>query len=135
MPGFPIDGHICLRQLIVRGRALQSATPTFDDRKASTSSRKLSRLEKGLNQTHEVILDLASDPSDHFLLEQNQEQLSDYKRDLAYVYEEPLALEVGENDETLHSRLEKLLFQCSHQLKKLLGSHLSEPITVTSAAE
>ena len=121
----------------MRGRALQSATPTFDDRKASTSSRKLSHLEKGLNQTHEVILDLTSDPSDHFLLEQNQEQLSDYKRDLVYVYEEPLALEVGENDErlTLHSRLEKLLFQCSHQLKKLLGSHLSEPTSVTSAAE
>ena len=124
-----------LSQLIVRGRAAQSATPTSGDGKASASSRKLSRLEKGLNQTHEAILDLASDPSDHSLLEQYQEQLSDYKRDLASVYEGLLALEVGDDDErlTLHCRLEKLLFECSHQLKKLLGSHLSEPTTVTSS--
>ena len=64
-----------LRQLIVRGRASKSATPTSGDGKASASSRKLLRLERGLNSTHEAVLALASDPSDHSLLEQYQEQL------------------------------------------------------------
>ena len=85
--------------------------------------------------THEAILSLASDPSDRSLLEQYREQLSDYKRDLASVYEELLVLEFGDDDErlTLHSRLEKLLFECSHQLKKLLSSHSSESTTVSAS--
>ena len=77
---------VCLRQLIVRGRASKSATPTSGDGKASDSSRKLSRLEKGLNSTHEAVLALASDPSYHSLLKQYQEQLSNYKKDLAVMY-------------------------------------------------
>ena len=52
------------------------------------------------------------------------------------MYEDLLALEVDEEDErlTVHSQLEKLLFECSHQLKKLLGSRSSES-TPTSSAE
>ena len=49
-----------LRHLITRGRASKSATPTASDGKVSTTSRRLSRLERGLTST---ILALAPDPS------------------------------------------------------------------------
>ena len=100
-----------LRQLIVHGRASKSATPTSGDGIANASSRKLSHLERGLNPTHEAVLALASDPSDHSLLEQYQQQLSDSKKDLAVVYDDLLALDVGDDDERIitDSKLEKLL--------------------------
>ena len=106
----------------------QTEPLTSSDGKLNISSR----LEKGLSLTHEA---LAPDPSDRSLLEQYQEQLMDYKRDFSAMYEDLLALEVDEEDEglTVLSQLEKILFECSHQLKKLLDSHLFESMPTSSA--
>ena len=84
--------------------------------------------------TYEAILALGSDPSD-CSLEQYQEQLADYKKDLAVMDEDLLVMKFDEDERlAVHSQLEKILFECSHQLKKQLASHSSES-TPTSSAE
>ena len=69
------------------------------------------------------------------LLEQYQQQMADSKRELAAVYEELVLLDLKDDDLViLHARLEKLLFDCSHRIKKLLDSHPSGP-TLTPVAD
>ena len=98
-------------------------TPTTDSRKLL--SRKLARLEAGLSRTDDTISATPIEPS---LLKQCQEQLSDYKKDLTVQYDDLLAMDVADEDEllVLHSKLEKLLFDASHKIKKSLTAAPAE---------
>lgn len=88
------------------------------------SSRKLSRVERRLRETEEALATMGKDGDETPLLEQYREHLSDQKKELSGIYEELITLDLPE-DHTLivkHVGLEKLLFTCSLQVKKLLGS-------------
>ena len=76
---------------------------------------------------NEALSDLPEDHDDVSLLEQYHEQLADYKKELASVYEELAALDLDDSDEfvVLHTKLEKLWFDCSHEMNKLLSMHVN----------
>ena len=103
---------------------ISSATPTnLDQRK--TLSRKLQHLDKNLSLVSETIKTLSSRAEDVCRLQQHEEQLSDYKKDLADFRNSLLSLELAEGDELmgLHTTLEKRFFDCSLQIKQLLRPH------------
>ena len=58
------------------------------------------------------------------LLEQYREQLFDHKKELAAVCEDLIALDLEEEDDLiiLLAKLERLQFECSHKVKKLLST-------------
>ena len=57
--------------------------------------------------------------------------MSDYKKDLATLYDNIVALDPKEDDELLtqHSKLEGLLFDCSRKVKKLIIDRRPEATT------
>ncbi len=100
-PSWPVR----IQQLL----AVREAVSVSGDRKVL--SRKLARLERGVTTT-DVKVDTPLDPSgDLSLIQQYQEQLFDYKKDLTDVHEGLLALDLDEGDEllTFHARLETLI--------------------------
>ena len=98
-----------------------------------SSSRKLSRLERSLNAVNEA---LALIPDDVPLLEQYSEQLLDYKRDLATIYDDLAAHDLNDDDAhlVLHAKLERLQFDCSHRVKTLLRTHSSRSTSRSTSA-
>lgn len=61
-------------------------------------------------------------PTEPSLLKQCQEQISDYRSDLSILYDDLLTMDIADEDGllVLHSKLEKLLFDTSHKIKKSL---------------
>jgi hypothetical protein len=89
-------------------------------------SRRLTRLERSLNSSHTAITELPDDYDDMSLIEQYQEQMSDFKAELNCLYRDMLADDIPDTDTLFmsHSSLEDLLFQCSRLLRK----HRSHPV-------
>ena len=58
------------------------------------------------------------------LLEQYQEQLTDVKKEICSIYEEFITTDLQDDHALIaqHVELEKLHFDCSHVIKKLLGT-------------
>ena len=77
---------------------------------------------------------LLTPPIEPLLLKQCREQLSDYKKDLSVLYDDLLANDIADEDELfiLHSKLEKLLFNTSHKIKKLLTVAPAESASTTT---
>ena len=90
-------------------------------------SRKLARVLRRLEETGAALPSMEEDHDDASLLEQHLEQLSDVKRELSALYEELIALDLADHHPlvTQHVKLEKLQFDCSHRVKKLLSFHVS----------
>ena len=99
-----LDAHI--QQLI----AICSTMPTSSDQR-KVLSRKLQHFEKTLSLVSENISSLSGWPEDICCLQQHEEQLSDYKRDLSDLRNSLLSSDLDESDEliTLHACLEKWL--------------------------
>ena len=100
---------------------LSSATPTNLDQ-CKTITRKLQHLDKNLSLASETIGSLSSRPEDICRLQQHEEQLSNYKKDLADSRNSLLSLDLADSDELLglHATLKKRLFDCSLQVEELL---------------
>ena len=100
---------------------MSSATPTHIDQRM-VLARKLQHLEKNLSPVSETIGSLTSHSKDNCHLQQHEEKLSDYKKDLADFRNGLLSLDLTEGDELLelHATLEKHFFDCSLQIKELL---------------
>ena len=113
--------------LTVRLKSLSAATvsPVADARKAL--SRRLSRLRTGLRRIHDIVHDTSPEKS---VLMQCQEEVSDYKKDLAIFYGELLSRDIDESDElsVAHSELEIELSDVASKLKAFLV-----PATVDSS--
>ena len=97
-----------------------TATMGLDIRK--TSSRRLKHLEKNLSTVHDKIEELSDGPEDVCHLKQHEEQLADYKKELADLQTQLLFLNISDEDELVveHSVLQDVLFDCSLKIKELL---------------
>ena len=109
-----------------------SATPTNSDHR-KVLMHKLQHLEKSLTVVSENVSSLSSRPEDVCRLQQHEEQLSDYKKDLAEFRNSLLSSSIEEGDELLglHSALEKRfsivlsrLRSCYDQVRTLQSLHL-----------
>ena len=80
-------------------------------------------LECSLSTTDDALSSTSSHPGVS-LWEQYYEQLADYKKELASVYEELMLLDLEEDEDLfiLHPKLEKLHFACIVKVRKLLSS-------------
>ena len=122
------DDHVA--DMNVRfNRLYSNATPTASGDRQKLSSRKLAHLERS-------VISLPTDHEDISLLEQYQAQLSDYKMEMAVIHTELLS--VDNEDEVsdqpvLYSKLEGILFECSHCARKLLRAqhHLESATTIS----
>ena len=108
--------------------------PTADVRKPL--SRKLARLEKGLHSIDEIISTASEGAPERSMIQQCTEELSDYKRNLAAVYDELLSNDIGDDDEltALHSKLEKSLFDVSQRVKRLSTTPMPESTSASASA-
>ena len=115
--------------LIIRLQKLITTCSSVADPDAcKIPSRKLAHLDKNLSSINDQIKSLG-DPDDACLIHQFQEQVSDVKKELGSVHDSLLQLDLDDSDElnvTL-AKLEKLIFDCSLHLKKLLKNHVVEP--------
>ena len=86
------------------------------------ASRRLLRLRKCLTSVDESIASLSGEPGDVCVLHQHQEQLSDFKAEVADICNSilPLGLEDEDNLIKLQNEIEKHLFDCSLEIKRLL---------------
>ena len=118
------DDVTALTVLIRQVLTVSSATPTHIDQH-KVLARKLQHLEKSLASVSETIGSLTSHSKDICRLKQHEEQLSDYKKDLADFRNGLLSLDLTEGNELLglHAALEKRFFDCSLQIKELLRPH------------
>ena len=108
---------ICLQTLSTPKTT--EAPSTIDPRRPL--SRKLARLEKGLHSIDSIISSTAEAALERSIIQQCNEQLSDYKGDLAALYDEILSNNIDDEDElvVLHSRLEKSLFDLGQRVRHL----------------
>ena len=85
------------------------------------ASLKLDHLKQRLEAVTEAIT--ATD-ADVYLLRQHEADLSDYKKELYHIHQELLALDLSEEDElsVSHTNLEKLVFDTSLNIRKILGA-------------
>ena len=118
------DDVTTLTVRIQRLITLSSTTPTNSDHR-KVLMRKLQHLEKSLSLVNETVSSLSSRSEDVCRLQQHEEQLSDYKKDLADFRNSLLSMDLEEGDEllALHATLEKRFFDCSLQIKELLRPH------------
>ena len=84
-------------------------------------TRKLARVQTGLNRIDEAIAP-TDPPVEGILLSQYQEETSNYKKDIAALYEELIAKDIADDDELFvsHSALERQLSTTFHKIKSLL---------------
>ena len=92
-------------------------TPPLDRRPLT---RKLSRVQAGLNRIDGAITP-TDPPIKRILLSRYQEEMADYKKDVAALFEELVAMDMDDDDElfTTHSTLERRLSTSSHKIKTL----------------
>lgn len=108
-------------------KLITCSSSVMDAGAEKASSRKLSRVERRLRATSDALALINEDHDDVPLLEQYQEQMGDVKKELSDIYEEFVAVDLPDDHALVirHADLEKLHFDCSHIIKKLLGSHAS----------
>ena len=110
--------------LAVRVERLIAACSSASDSGAKKiASRRLSHLKRNLSSLNEAVFAMEGS-AETPLLKQYQEQLTDFKQELADVRHELLTLGLDEHDELVATvtDLDKQLFDCSLQVKKLLYS-------------
>ena len=97
-------------------------------------SRKLTRVRRHLKETEEALAPLSEGHDDVPLLEQYQEKMSDIKKSLSAVDEELVTLDLDDDHDLVvqHAELEKLHFNCSHSIKKLLSFCTTRSVKVSA---
>ena len=109
------------------------ATPSSVDYQ-KLSLRKLTHLERGIIATRDAITALSIDHDDASLIEQYEAQLSDYKTELSTIQTKLLSVNdegVVQDQLSIHSKLEVVLFECFHYIRKLLKTCKTSESTTT----
>ena len=93
-------------------------------------------MERHLKAIEVALVPLKEVCDDAALLEQYQEQMSDAKNELSTIYEQLITVDLPDDHAlvTQHAALEKLHFDCSHFIRKLLSSHASRSTGATDTA-
>ena len=124
------DDHVA--SLTVRLQALITGgdTPITKIDEREVLSRRIKRLQSCLPTVSDAIAALSAGKLDMCRLKQHEEQLQDYKTDLADINLKLFSLNPEDSDDLLeqHARLEGILFDCSLHVKELSQSHA--PVTV-----
>ena len=117
---------------------IASSSSSSDTGEKKIASRRLSHAKSSLSSLDADVSALGESPEPH-LLHQYQEQLTDVKGELASIRHSLLPLELDEEDElyTAMAELEKQLFHCNLQVKKLLypSSLPAEPPSESSGSK
>ena len=100
-----------------------SVPPTNSDNR-KILAHKLQHLKRSLSSASDIISPLSKDSEDICRVRQQEEQLFDYKKDLADLRGDLFSLDLEVM--VLHTSLEKLLFDCSLHVKELLQAHSHE---------
>lgn len=110
---------------------LDSSLATTDERRPL--SRKFARIRTGLTRIDEAISP-TEPPVERSLLTQYQSELSDYKKDLAILYDEIVATDITDEDERFatHSMLETLLSDTSDKVRKSIASTSTDTTHVSN---
>ena len=122
------DLTLRLEALFAPTRADSPAAPALDRR---SLNRRLARIRAGLDRIDAAIISVTADIDkpeepggdvDHTQLSQYYDELSDYKKDLATLYDELASEDIPDDDAlfTTHSALERQLSTSSHKIKTLL---------------
>ena len=123
------DDDVSTLTVRLESLCVTTATSTTDVRKSL--SRRLSRLQAGLRR----IRDLAEDPIvEHSTLMQCQEEVIDFKKDNAALYDSLLAHGIDERDDlsVAQSALEVEFSHVASKLKRLLATSSSDTTTSSS---
>ena len=110
----------------------KSATPTApSDRERRILNKKLTHIDRTLHSVNEAVSAIDSASPDKHLVKQYEVQLGDIKSNLRDAHSDMLSLELEEGDDldTLYSGLERLMFDCSLKVSRLVGD--TEPVPVT----
>ena len=130
------DHEDFVASLAVRLQALIALgdVPTTKISERKVLSRRLKRLQDCLSTANEAITALTGEGADVCRLKQRDEQLQDYKRDLADVNIKLLSLDLDESDNLLkqHTRLEEIVFDCSLRVKELFQTHVPVPAMLST---
>ena len=108
-------------------RIIAASSLTVDDGTKRALSRKLAHVERHLKAIEVALVPLKEVCDDAALLEQYQEELSDAKKELSTIYEQLITADLPGDHAlvTQQAVLEKVHFDCSHLVRKLLSSHAS----------
>ena len=93
--------------------------------------KQLTRLKARLSSVEESISSISSDADDACLLKQHEEQLSEFKKELGDVQTSLLSLDLEDEDEVLQlqSAVERTIFDCSLNIKKLLHTQVNASLS------
>ena len=130
------DHEDFVASLAVRLQALIALgdVPTTKISEHKVLSRRLKRLQDCLSTANEAITALTGEGADVCRLKQRDEQLQDYKRDLADMNIKLLSLDLDESDDLLkqHTHLEEIVFDCSLWVKELFQTHVPVPAMLST---
>ncbi len=115
---------------------LDVASQSNESDPVKISSRKLSHLERVIGSVRDAITALPTTHGDVSLVEQYEAQLSCHKSELAEIH--TIFLSVDDESEvehqlSLHSRLETILFECCHLIRRLSKTYKTSEATSTSS--
>ena len=101
---------------------LEVCTSSRASNPLNIASRRLLRLRKCLASVAESVNSLSGEPDNVCVLHQHQEQLSDFKAELADVRNSLLPLDLRDEDDLskLQAEIEKHIFDASLEIKRLL---------------
>ena len=118
------DDHVA--QLVIRIEKIVATCSSTDSNQTKIDFKRLKHLEKRLSTVLESISSLPTDDDRICLLQQHEEQLSEFKTEFSEVRRRLLSLDLEDGSELneLQARVEKGIFDCSLEIKKLLRSHL-----------
>jgi len=114
------DAVSLLTTLLQRIIKTCSTPQSVDTRKIQ--ARKLLHLDRDLSTMQDEIAALSTHPKDTCLIQQYADRLAEFKTELKGVHECFLSLDLEEHDElfTTYTKLDKLIFSCCLEIKKLL---------------
>jgi len=114
------DAVSLLTTLLQRIIKTCSTPQSVDTRKIQ--GRKLLHLDRDLSTMQDEIAALSTHPKDTCLIQQYADRLAEFKTELKGVHECFLSLDLEEHDElfTTYTKLDKLIFSCCLEIKKLL---------------
>ena len=112
-----------------------SSSSTSPSNPRNLQSRKLQRLEKELISVSEATTALDKKVNNTCRLQLHQEQLSEFRRELAEIHDALLTMGLDDSDDLMetHEGLEKRLFDCFLCIKELL--YISKDLVSPSAGD